>query len=75
MKESRLPAPHQELILAALQEEGWPERLDDPLPGKRGVDPRRRLRSAVRGLTLGQVNPLLWFEVERGARGLRWRVR
>ncbi|MBY0455979.1 MAG: hypothetical protein K2V38_01430 [Gemmataceae bacterium] len=27
------PAQNQELVLAAFQEEGWPEAIDDPLPG------------------------------------------
>jgi hypothetical protein len=32
VKEFKLPAPNQETILTAFQEEGWPPRIDDPLP-------------------------------------------
>jgi hypothetical protein len=34
-KRFKRPAPHQETILAAFQEDGWPDAIDDPLaPGK-----------------------------------------
>ncbi len=32
VKDYRLPSPTQEAILEAFQEEGWPRRIDDPLP-------------------------------------------
>src|SRR5688572_2075781 len=32
VKEYRAPAPNQQLVLASFQEEGWPHRIDDPLP-------------------------------------------
>jgi hypothetical protein len=32
-KQFARPAPNQELILAAFQEESWPDAIDDPLPG------------------------------------------
>src|SRR5262245_54360552 len=38
------PAPNQELVLSAFEEEGWPGRLDDPLPGESGLDGPERLR-------------------------------
>ena len=38
----KTPAPNQELILAAFEEEGWPVHIDDPLPPHPEQDPRRR---------------------------------
>ena len=32
VKQYRVPAENQELILAAFEEEAWPARIDDPLP-------------------------------------------
>ncbi len=34
------PSPNQEIILATFEEEGWPERIDDPLPQANGIDPK-----------------------------------
>ncbi len=33
VKRYRTPSPNQETILAAFEEEDWPTRIDDPLPG------------------------------------------
>ena len=65
-------APWQEYLLAAFEECGWPERMDDPLPRARRVSPKRRLREAVRDLNRGQQPHLLLFEVEPGGAGARW---
>src|SRR6185312_7853921 len=43
VKRYRVPAPNQELILAAFEEEGWPQLIDDPLPPQDELDPKRRL--------------------------------
>jgi hypothetical protein len=32
VKQFKVPAPNQEMILASFEEEGWPPRIDDPLP-------------------------------------------
>jgi hypothetical protein len=34
LKRYHVPAANQEILLAALEEVGWPERMDDPLPKK-----------------------------------------
>ena len=43
-------SPNQELILSAFQEDGWPERLDDPLPPKGNADRSSRLSKTVYSL-------------------------
>ena len=39
VKRYRVPAPNQELILAAFEEEGWPQLIDDPLPPQDELNP------------------------------------
>ena len=50
LKRFRVPAPNQEAVLAAFQEEGWPNCIDDPLPPKGELDPKRRLHDTIKAL-------------------------
>ena len=50
LKRFRVPAPNQEAVLAAFQEEGWPNCIDDPLPPKDDVSPKRRLHDTIKAL-------------------------
>ncbi len=43
-------APNQWAILDAFHEEGWPDRIDDPLPTTQGVDAKRRLNKTINAL-------------------------
>lgn len=56
------------LILDAFQEEGWPRRIDDPLPGTGGAerlgDTLRRLREGLSAIT---------FERDGTGQGITWR--
>jgi hypothetical protein len=36
------PAVNQEIVLATLEEKGWPKRIDYPLPPVAGIDPKGR---------------------------------
>ena len=54
-----------------MQEEGWPPRIDDPLPLRLG-HPEQRLHDAVKNLNRHQVNRLLVFLVYSS--GLGWAV-
>lgn len=51
IKEFRVPAPSQETILSAFQEEGWPPQVDDPLPPRENINCKRRLHD-----TIGRLN-------------------
>ncbi|MCI0462127.1 MAG: hypothetical protein L0Z62_34685 [Gemmataceae bacterium] len=64
-------APNLELILAAFQELGWPERIDNPLGGsyKQGHE---RLRDAIKKLNRGQ--DILRFHADGTGQGIRWEV-
>jgi hypothetical protein len=53
VKRFRQPADNQERVLAAFQEDGWPSRIDDPLPPAAGSDAPGRLRATVKCLNRG----------------------
>jgi hypothetical protein len=72
VKEYRQPAANQELILAALEEEGWPARVDDPLPRGRDQDPKARLRAAVKALNGHQLHRLIRFRCDGTGEGVGW---
>jgi hypothetical protein len=61
VKRYRVPAPNQELILAAFQEDGWPRFIDDPLPPQDELDPKRRLQATIKSLNRNQFAPLIRF--------------
>ncbi len=69
-KRFRQPAKNQTLILDAFEEEGWPSRIDDPLPGDSEIDTRQRLANAVRALN---ANPCIQFELDGTSQGILWK--
>jgi hypothetical protein len=72
VKRFRLPATNQETILSVLHEEGWPPRIDDPLPQTEGIDPKSRLRDALKRLNRNQVNRLVCFRGDGTGCGILW---
>jgi hypothetical protein len=72
IKHYRLPATNQEAILNALEEEGWPLQVDDPLPWSNDIDPKARLHDAIKGLNRHQVCRLLVFRGDGTGRGVMW---
>src|ERR1043165_5561654 len=74
VKQFRVPAANQELILDAFQEEGWPSHLDDPLPPQTGMDPKRRLHETIDRLNRSQKHRLIRFHGDGTGRGVRWEL-
>lgn len=73
VKRFRTPAPCQELILDTFQEEGWPARIDDPLPGRGDSKvTQQRLHEAVRGLNRGQLAERIQFVRDGRGQGVCW---
>jgi hypothetical protein len=72
VKQFKLPAPNQELILASFQEEGWPPRIDDPLPPQPDQDAKRRLHDTIITLNRHQKNRLIRFSGDGSGEGVRW---
>jgi hypothetical protein len=72
VKRFRVPAMNQEAILAALEEEGWPPHILDPLAPVPGLDSKARLRNAIKHLNRHQINPLLCFRGDGTGTGILW---
>lgn len=72
VKEFKLPAPNQEAILAAFQEENWAPRIDDPLSPQAEIDPKRRLHDTITSLNRNQKAPLVRFLGDGSGQGVRW---
>jgi hypothetical protein len=75
VKRFNVPAPNQEAILAAFEEEHWPRHVDDPLPPVRNLDSKRRLHDAIIRLNSNQLCRLLCFHGDGTGRGIRWETR
>jgi hypothetical protein len=74
LKGYKLPAPNQEAILAAFEEEGWPPRVDDPLPPQPEQDPKRRLHDTLKALNRHQKHQLIRFLGDGTGEGVRWEL-
>jgi hypothetical protein len=74
VKRFRWRAPNQELLLAVFEEEGWPHRIDDPLPRVPEQDPRRRLHDTIKCLNRNQENRLIRFHGDGSGEGVLWEL-
>lgn len=74
VKQYKVPAANQETILAAFEEEGWPVRLDDPLPPHPEQDSKRRLHDTIVSLNRNQRNPVIRFSGDGSGQGVRWQL-
>lgn len=72
VKQFKVPAANQEAVLAAFEEEGWPPRIDDPLPPKQNQDPKRRLHDTINSLNRNQRQFLIRFLGDGSGQGIRW---
>jgi hypothetical protein len=68
------PAPLQELILAALEEESWPERIYDPLPPVPGQNAKERLHSTIKKLNRGRRSQRITFHGDGSGEAVRWTI-
>ena len=73
VKRFRQPAKNQETILAAFQEEGWPSRIDDPLPGGDNGAAQDHLHDAIRRLNQ-QKKRLIRFLSDGTGKGILWEL-
>ncbi|MCA9166647.1 MAG: hypothetical protein KDB23_03220 [Planctomycetales bacterium] len=70
----KLPSQNQEAVLMAFHEEGWPARIDDPLPPVAEVDPKRRLQDTIKSLNRCQKSRCIRFSGDGTGEGVLWRV-
>ena len=61
-----------ERILAAFEEEGWKERIDDPLPPLAGRREANRLRNEVQALNQRLEKPVIRFIMDGTGLGICW---
>ncbi len=74
VKQYRTPSKNQQTILRAFEEDGWPPRIDDPLPQVPEIDPKRRLGDTIKSLNRKQRHPLLRFRGDGSGAGVRWEL-
>jgi hypothetical protein len=74
VKRFRWRAPNQELLLTVFEEEGWPHRIDDPLPRVPEQDSRRRLHDTIKCLNRHQENRLIRFHGDGTGEGVLWEL-
>ena len=72
VKKFKWRAANQEAILSAFAEEGWPARIDDPLPPIAEMDPKRRLSDTIKCLNRHHVHSLLRFCGDGSGEGVVW---
>jgi hypothetical protein len=73
VKRFKQPAGNQELVLEAFEEEGWPPRIDDPLPPVTNQDGKRRLQSTIWNLNRSREARLIRFEGGGNGQSICWR--
>jgi hypothetical protein len=73
VKRFKQPAGNQELVLEAFEEEGWPPRIDDPLPPAPNQDGKRRLQSTIWNLNRGREARLIRFAGGGDGQSVCWR--
>lgn len=75
VKQFKLPSPNQVAVLTAFEEEGWPSRVDDPLPPRSDIDPKQRLHDTIRSINRNQRHNLLYFRGDGTGCGIIWMLR
>lgn len=74
VKRFKLPSANQETVLTVFHEEGWPVRIDDPLPPRPNHDPKMRLHNAIKGLNRHQKRRLIRFMGDGTGEGILWEL-
>ncbi len=72
VKHFRRPSPNQEAILAAFEEEGWPRRIDDPLPPHGEQPTKCRLHDTIKWLNRHHQPRLIRFFGDGTGEGVYW---
>ncbi len=67
-------AVNQETVLAVFEEEGWPSRIDDPLPPQPGQCSKHRLHDTIKCLNRNQTQNLIRFRGDGTGEGVCWEL-
>ena len=57
----------------AFEEDGWPARIDDPLPPAKKIDAKQRLHDTIKNLNRNQKQRLIRFMGDGTGQGVRWK--
>jgi hypothetical protein len=74
IKRYRRLSPNQEAVLQAFEEQGWPNRIDDPIPFNSAIPPKLRLHDTIRWLNLKHECRLIRFLGDGTGEGVCWRL-
>lgn len=74
VKQFRVPAVNQEIVLQVFEEEGWPHTIDDPIPVGRASEGKARLHDTIRRLNDRQRVRRLRFAGNGRGDGVSWEV-
>ncbi len=74
VKRFKVRASNQERVLSAFEEEGWPPCIDDPLPRRADLDPKRRLHETINSLNRSQKHRLIRFMGNGKGEGIAWEL-
>ncbi len=72
IKQFRWSAVNQETILMTFEEDGWPPRIDDPLPQNPNQDPKQRLHDTIKCLNRNHKKRVIRFRGDGTGEGIRW---
>lgn len=67
-------AINQQAVLGAFEDDGWPPRIDDPLPPRDDQDPKRRLADTIKCLNRKQRHAVLHFRGDGTGEGVIWEL-
>jgi hypothetical protein len=70
------PKTNQQAVLSAFQEEGWPIRIDDPIPPKGDMEPKKRLEGTIRFLNKNHAKGgegIIRFHGDGTSEGVKWK--
>jgi hypothetical protein len=71
LRQFKIPAPHEEMILAALEELNWPNRIEDSCLS---LDNPLELERALASLNRRQRPPLVDFRLDASGCGIEWKL-
>lgn len=74
VKRFRVPAPNQEAVLTAFEEEGWPHRVFDPLPPVDSTDAKQRLHETIKSLNGHRLARIIRFRGDGTGEGVFWEL-
>lgn len=74
VKRFKKRAMNQETVLGTFEEDGWPPRIDDPLPPRFEQDAKQRLRDTIKCLNRRQWIHLIRFRADGTGEGVIWEL-